>query len=583
MIRFIRANHPSFHDVAFDGGFNVVMADRTQESTKTDSRNGVGKSTLLEILHFCLGASAKQNSGLLVPALNNWIFEVGFTAGLQEIIVTRATAEPRVVTIEADAKNLPLAPQRNFETGALQFGIREWTDVLGQLLFGLSADVGEKYGPTFRGLISFLIRRGRDAYSLPFEAHRKQVEAEKQVVNAFLLGLEWQDAVDFQLLKNDKNMLDDLQRAAKQGIVSAIMGSRGELETVRVRLSNRSLVEEEQLRTFRVHPQYEQIARQADALTATIHALTNDNIVDGRYLDLYRSTLVEERAPDIKDVTTVYREAGVILPELVVERLESVQAFHSQLVENRRQFLESEIARLNLAVGERTRAIDQHTKERASLLKILQAHGALDEYTRLSQMHLNTVAQLQDAERRIQTWKDFEEGKSRVAIKQETLLQRARRDLEERSTIRNEAIRLFSENSEALYSGAAGNLVVELQPHTGFRFQVDIERSGSQGIDSMKVFCYDLTLAELWARRSPTPGFLIHDSTIFDGVDERQIALALELAARKSAEAGFQYICTLNSDTVPWKEFSTGFDLNSFVKLRLTDLNEQGRLLGLRF
>jgi len=45
---------------------------------------------------------------------------------------------------------------------------------------------------------------------------------------------------------------------------------------------------------------------------------------------------------------------------------------------------------------------------------------------------------------------------------------------------------------------------------------VEIERSGSQGIDSMKVFCYDLVLAQLWSQREGKPGFLIHDSMIFE-------------------------------------------------------------------
>ena len=55
--------------------------------------------------------------------------------------------------------------------------------------------------------------------------------------------------------------------------------------------------------------------------------------------------------------------------------------------------------------------------------------------------------------------------------------------------------------------------------------------------------------------RPASPGFLIHDSTIFDGVDERQRAEALELAASESQAHGFQYICTLNSDDVPRNEF----------------------------
>jgi uncharacterized protein YydD (DUF2326 family) len=341
-------------------------------------------------------------------------------------------------------------------------------------------------------------------------------------------------------------------------------------------------MEENQLKTFRVHPQYEEIARRADQLTTATHKLANENVVDERYVELYKSTLEGERLPESEDVVAVYRKAGVQLPGVVVERLENVQSFHAQLIENRKQFLQSEIGRLERAIAERNGSIEAYTRERAELLQILQTHGALQEFNSLSQLHLRTVAEFQDVSRRLENLKAFEEGRSRVAIEQETLLQRARRDLEERAEIRNEAIRLFNENSQALYSGAAGSLIIEVQS-TGFRFNVEIERSGSQGIESMKVFCYDLTIAELWAKRSPSPKFLIHDSTIFDGVDERQVALALELAERKSREAGFQYICTLNSDTVPWREFSPGFDLNEFVRLRLTDADEAGRLLGVSF
>lgn len=54
--------------------------------------------------------------------------------------------------------------------------------------------------------------------------------------------------------------------------------------------------------------------------------------------------------------------------------------------------------------------------------------------------------------------------------------------------------------------------------------------------------------------------FLIHDSTIFDGVDPWQHAHALELAAAMAAKHGFQSICTLNTDMVPASDFSPGFD-----------------------
>ena len=33
--------------------------------------------------------------------------------------------------------------------------------------------------------------------------------------------------------------------------------------------------------------------------------------------------------------------------------------------------------------------------------------------------------------------------------------------------------------------------------------------------------CHDLMLAKLWARRPVSRGFLVHNSALFDGVDER--------------------------------------------------------------
>ena len=136
-------------------------------------------------------------------------------------------------------------------------------------------------------------------------------------------------------------------------------------------------------------------------------------------------------------------------------------------------------------------------------------------------------------------------------------------------------------HSEALYQ-APGRLVLDVGPK-GFTFDVEIERSGSQGIDSMKVFCYDLMLARLWATKKLSPGFLVHDSTLFADVDERQCALALQLAEQVSREEGFQYICTLNSDKLPEEEFPASFDIEKWVRLRLTDDQPEGSLLGFRF
>ena len=194
---------------------------------------------------------------------------------------------------------------------------------------------------------------------------------------------------------------------------------------------------------------------------------------------------------------------------------------------------------------------------------------------------MSLTARRRDVDSRISNLQRFEQGRSETRVKRELLLQTARRDFDERREVRDRAISLFNSNSQELYS-APGNLVVDVAD-TGFRFNVDILRSGSQGINNMKIFCYDLVLTQLWAEKEHSPRLLMHDSTIFDGVDERQIAQAIELAQREAESRGFQYVCALNSDTLPSDEFSPDFDLDSFVRVRFTDQSDDGGLLGIRY
>ncbi len=559
---------------------NVVLADRTKAETKKQSRNGLGKSSLIEVIHFCLGADYAK--GPLSPdELKGWTFSLDLTLAGKPVSVSRNTSSNRTVTIDGTTSGWPIEPEVNKRTGERELSVRNWTPVLGALMFGLPVQETQKYRPQFRGLVPYFARRGKDAYSTPFEHHRKQKQADIQVFNSFLLGLESEDAAEFQRLKDRKTQLQQLKKMGSDGTLGKFIGSLGELEALKVRLETQVEREAEQLASFRVHPQYDDIANRANTLTSEIHAIANDNVVNKRLLELYRKSVQDEQAPPTANVSKLYEQAGVDLPGLVRQRLSDVERFHDTLLANRRSFLGSEMRRLSNDIAKRALPIEARSTERASLMAILQTHGALDEYTRLQQLHLQTSSRLEDVEQRIGILQQLAEGLSALKIDQELLLQRARRDLAERSTVRDKAIQFFNSNSEALYQ-APGNLVINVEEN-GFRFGVEIERSGSQGTNNMKVFCYDLMLAQLWATKSPTPGFLIHDSTIFDGVDERQVALALELAERKSRESGFQYLCTLNSDTLPLDDFSSGFNIHDFVRLTLSDTDDSARLFGIRF
>ena len=580
MIRAVRANQTTFREVHFEPGFNVVLADRTRESTKKDTRNGLGKTTLVEIIHYCLG-STRHPFSRKKEALSGWIFSVDLEIEGAVLTASRAVDQPGHVTVSGNLPTWPISPTVDDRFDTPYFTNRTWAQVLGTLLFGLPIERETQYSPSFRSLFSYLVRRGRDAFSTPFEYFRKQKEWDKQVSNAFLIGMPWEPAAEVQRLKDHEKLLSDISRAADAGLMEGVFETVGELDAKRMRLEQRVARERTELASFEVHPQYAEIEKEANQITRLLHELANDNVRDRQLLSQYEESVADERPPSSDAIARLYEEARVDLPKSVVRRFDEVERFHTELISNRRSFLAEEITRLRSGIQGREEETLALSTKRATLLEILQAHGALDEFSRLQIRVDEATAELEEVKRRLADVRRFEEGKSSLRIEREMLHQRARREYDDSESARQKAVQLFNDNSEFLYS-APGNLIIDVAPK-GYTFSVEIERSDSQGISSMKIFCYDLMLAQMWARRKPSPNLLIHDSTLFNGVDERQRALALELAASESASRGFQYICALNSDEIPQNEFSTDFDLDRYVRLRLTDEDVSGSLCGIRF
>ncbi len=100
----------------------------------------------------------------------------------------------------------------------------------------------------------------------------------------------------------------------------------------------------------------------------------------------------------------------------------------------------------------------------------------------------------------------------------------------------------------------------------------------------MEIFCFDLALFKVVTGRLGGPGFLLHDSHLFDGVDERQIAGALQLGLEATQETGLQYIVTMNSDIFERLPLAKTIDVGKVVlDTRLSDVSEEGGLFGFRF
>ena len=580
MIHRITANKSSFRPVEFTSGLNVVLADRTEESTQKDTRNGLGKSTLIDIIDFCLGSNVRSGQGLSIKPLQGWEFTLEITLAGNRVKVTRAINSPSRLDIEGPMTGWVEQPDKGNIFGG-SFKLNNWRALLGWALFGLHSNYDTKRTPSFRSLISYFIRRGTAAYIDSFSHTRYQATWDRQLHIAFLLGMNWENASKWQELKDQEKGIKAIGEAIKSGAMEGTRGSVGELEAECVQLESQLKRESDALEGFKVHPQYESIQNEADRITETIHNLTNQNIVDQRRLSRYKESVEAETPPSNTAIDNIYEESGVIFPDSVHRTLTEAKEFHSKIIENRRAFLETEISRIERKIRSQNDEVRRLTEERADLLIILETHGALQELAKLQERIIEIHGNLEQKRTWLEEIRDRTARKHNINIAKAELTKIAEQDHEERRDIWSDPLRLFNDNSQALYE-APGHLVINID-ETGFKYDVEINKSGSDGIEKMKIFCFDLMLLQIMSKQNNRLNFLIHDSILYDGVDSRQRAFALEHASKVSSANNAQYICTLNSDMVPQEDFSEDFNFDEHVRLILTDEDPSKSLLGFYF
>ena len=229
MIHRLTANFPSFKPVTFTNGLNLILADRTLASTNRDTRNGLGKTTLVDIVDFCLGSSSRRTQGLFLEPLNGWEFTLDITIAGDRVRVTRAIDSPNTIAVEGDTSPW-LQPNGDSLFSQSFVKTKQWNASLGHALFGLTErHDAAKYGPTYRSLMAYFIRRGNDAYVDTFQNYRQQPPWNIQVNIAFLLGLNWEHASRWQQIKDRERALSALQKAIETGGTEYAFGSIGGL------------------------------------------------------------------------------------------------------------------------------------------------------------------------------------------------------------------------------------------------------------------------------------------------------------------------------------------------------------------
>lgn len=573
----------SFKVLEFKPGLNVLVAEKSKNATSRQTRNAAGKSSMVEIVHFLLGGDCKIDSIFRCEELVEEQFGMAFDLSGNVVEIERSGSDPsQIVVNSADTNNWPYKPILDQNKGVEVISNTKWKDVLGSLIFNLPTDL-PKFSPTFRSLISYFVRRYESgAFASPIYQNKKQQDWDYQVSLSYLIGLDWEIPQEIENIRQKEISLKILKKEFKKGFVGEVLGSAATLRT-RIAVAERKLNRlSKEVSNFQVLPEYRELEKEASTIAVKQSKLANENLVDEEAIRELDSILESEAIPSLSDLSKIYNEAGIVFPENINKRFEDVEKFHNAILKNRKSHLQGEIQSAQNRISQRNRNFQNIDQRKREIMGILNVHGALDQYNKLQQ-ELNRVQnEVEQLKEQYAIADRVETTSTDLTIERMQLQKRLTDDYREQNEILEEAILKFEDLSKSL-SEKEGSLTIE-PTDRGPQFDVRVESKRSRGISNMQIFCFDLMLTIICQLRGVGPGFLIHDSHLFDGMDSRQIAKAIQIGSEASYEYDFQYIITMNSDMIPFDEFSKDFDIHHCImSVQLTDASEDGGLFGFRF
>jgi uncharacterized protein YydD (DUF2326 family) len=532
--------------------------------------NGVGKSLLVRIINFCLGADKKGYTEFC-EKLSGWEFSLEFKVNAQNFTSLRKTAEANKIYLNNE-----------------ELSIGKFNEKMEHVNFSIPEDIDYL---SFRSLLPFFLRPSKESYDDCMKPSKAWKEYQILLYNAFLMGLDINLAQKKYKIRKDQEKIKKVEEAFKDDslLCDFMTGRRDvklEIENINERLNKIN----EDLKSFKLAEDYHEIQQEADNIENLLYDLNNEIVlIQSNIHNIEKSMAIKVSfGISAAELERIYEETKVVFNDGIRKTLRDVEIFYKNLITSRNKRLSEQKNQLIFTLNEKDQQKQELQKKFDKLMNYLGEHQALDtlialketqsdlveERNKLSQFH-TMQADYRAKER--QTKIDF--------IELEKVTENYLNDIEEDTKkIRN----FFRELTKKLYPQSASGITINVKKgENQLAFTIDprIDSDASDGINSVKIFCYDLTL--LFEGKNHNIKFVFHDSRIFDSIDERQLAVMFRILYDVFLSADKQYIATVNQNQLnniqkilSPNEYEEIITKNTI--LTLTDESDGEKLLGIK-
>lgn len=586
MIVKLYSNKKEFNDIGFHSGLNVILGEIHLEGDRDKDTHNLGKSTLCQLLDFCLLKTKSKDFFLFRhdDLFHDYIFylELQLLDG-RYLTIRRDVANPTKIWLYVtpdrgvDArhfsdedwthKRLPFKRAKTLVDGLLGYeSLQPWDyrKILGYL-FRSQLDFGDVFRPSnFRGKDKdwkpFLLH----VMGFDFESFNRRYDLEAEIES--LKNQEHQLVCQLPYGSDDSGELDALL-AIKQR----------ETDELQAFLDN-----------FRLEPHDQEVARElVEVIDARMGELSNARY-DLRYsiAQIERSLEKERVLFSTAEAKKLFEEAGVLFQGQIERTFDQLLAFNVDITEERRSYLVKDLSEAREKLKQTEEELNRLDARRSKLLDQLSSRDVVSKYKAATNDLVQRRTELEAIKQRRERMRELQKVRREIASKKAAL---ATCDAEIQGVIDKvsdaEGTGLFSclrnEFDSIVYKviGQHGMLSVSAnaEGHAEFKAEISdklgMSTNQDEGVTYKKLLCVAFDLALLLAHGAEGfPDFVYHDD-VFSGLDNRKKE-NLRDVMRSCANRGVQQVVTAIDSELPRPDF---FD-EAEVALLLHDNGDDGRL-----
>lgn len=556
---------PAFEPIVFRNGVNLILGESSPTGTQQKKVNGVGKSVLVDFLHFALCRDFKDTRVSLIPP---GVLPDDLTVVLDLAIhgknyqIRRKIATPDQVTLidHSDAST------RTFPR------LDETTRYIGDKLFAADPLATQT---SIRQLLSLLMRDEASGFRDPLNP----MSADKRAIpplqpHLYLLGIRYDTIYRYEVLKREmKSLTTSINHLEKiltenRTLKMADLPAKLNAERERVKTIEAALA---QLKT---DPAFKAVESKLIAIESELLQLRSERKRLAWQIEQIRIVPQSERV-DTTDMKIVYDRIRAGLGDLVRKSLEQAMSFKAEIEQFQQSLIKEELGILETNHREVQQQISRLSDTHRELTQQIDNREVLSELrngltaaSKQSESYHMLSSQFQMHERQLRE-------KSDLKFQLETQLREVRLLMEQHHTIEKTIEdRIIALHQRIMSSAEASFKLVTAESTRSDRpidILIRIKDDRSKSIDEAKVLIYDFAL--LTAPLSPLrhPGFLLHDNIL--EVDNDTLIQSLNFIGElENSGTDFQYLLTLNRDKIEPTEIALQItlDIQSHTVARLT-------------